>query len=442
MSEKWSYESAQKTPAMAGRWTYEGGPGSPVMAGITINGRKGTSIGVSTDDGFIPVGVGLRSGLGAVPAAYAAINILSSQLAILERRVVGPDGVPRPNHPINALLDFPSRMVDPIQFWLILFRAYASQGNAYAFIRRDFVSKRPIELVPGYCERAEWVDSRHAPYQRYTLRLLGADGLSGMLFNRRVVANSNDVITLHGPGYNGMQSPSPIAFAAAAILESMERVVERHRSLLEEGGTLDKALTVDPEARIGIDQFLKVREAIATSYQAAKDKNQTPVLPPGVELKRIQALSASDMQLIELLKWGVEDVARVWDMSPIRLGHYYEGMRVSTFEHQAADFSRYTISPKATVCDSQLTRKLMPVDDVVQGLRIGSDVDNLARGSLSERISAADTAVTKAGIWLIDEGRELTGKRPLPNGEGKRLYQPKGAPTQEPPPRNVPPNDD
>ena len=400
-------------------------------AGLTINGNQGTPASVPLGDGFMPIG-GPRgtTNFPAVPAAYAAINLVSEQMAILGRSVVDQNQVPLPGHPVSTLLRFPSRMLDPLQFYLITCRTLAAGGNAYCWIRRDFVTKRPIELVPAVCERTEWVDSRATPYQRYTLRLMGADGLSGFVFNRRIVVNANDVLAFHGPGYNGLFSPSPVQFVAANILESMDRVVNRHRALLEEGGTLDKVLLVDAE-NVSQEQFIKARENLATSYQMAKEKNQIPVLPPGVELKRIQALSASDMQLIEVLKWGVEDVARIWGMSPVRLGHYYEGLRVATFEYQATDFERFTISPKAMVLDSQCTRKLLSTDDVMEGLSVASDTDNVARGSLSDRATVADLLVSRAGVWTPNEGRELTGKQP--RADGDRLLQPKGAPTQNPP---------
>lgn len=403
------------------------------QAGLTINEKAGTPLTVDAADGFIPLGGQISSGgLSAVPAAYCAINLISEQLAILSRSVVGLDNAPRLNHPTTILLRFPSRMVDPIQFWLIMFRALAASGNSYCWIRRHFMTKQPIELVPAACERAEWVGSRASPYQRYTLRLMGAEGTAGFVFNRRIVANSNDVLTFHGPGYNGLWSPSPVQYAAENTLRAMSQVVERHRTLLVEGGELDKVLTVDPNATVSDEQFIKARAELAESFDEMRKAGKIPILPPGITLERIQVLSASDMQLIELLKWGVEDVARVWGLSPVRLGHYHEGMRSSTFEHQATDFERYTLSAKAIASDSQMTRKLLSVDDVMNDLQVKSNTDDVALGSLSERADIADKMVSKGGQWTVNEGRDLTGKPPRKDGD--RLYQPKGAPRQDPPP--------
>ena len=95
---------------------------------------------------------------------------------------------------------------------------------------------------------------------------------------------------------------------------------------------------------------------------------------------------------------------------------------------RAADFERYSIRPHTHIMDAQMNFKLRTRQDLEQGLTIHTSTDNLSHGSLSERIESADQAVAKAGIWTINEGRELTGKPP--RSDGDRLMSPKGAPAQ------------
>ena len=71
---------------------------------------------------------------------------------------------PAPDHPVTALLAAPSRrMPDPRLFWESLFRALFASGNAYAWIRRDPRTRRPVELVPAACRVTRWAPGAGGP---------------------------------------------------------------------------------------------------------------------------------------------------------------------------------------------------------------------------------------------------------------------------------------
>ena len=152
--------------------------------------------------------------MAAIPAAHRAIGLLASTLARLPRtaaRLEDPfadEWTPAPDHPVTALLAAPSRrMPDPWLFWESLFRALFASGNAYAWIRRDPRSGRPVELVPAACRVTRWAPG---PVAQYDLILL--DGLRGL--GEHITVLAPDVLTLHGPGFDGLESPSPIHYAA------------------------------------------------------------------------------------------------------------------------------------------------------------------------------------------------------------------------------------
>ena len=401
-----------------------------IKAGLTIN-RQATPEDIA--DNFVPYpragGTLGSSNLSAVPAAYAAINLLSSQLAILPR-VVKDGDKELPGHQVSAVLAAPNRTIDPAQFWEMIMTPFIAHGNAYAYIRRDFRTKDIIELVPAECINAEYVDSRSAPYVRYRLALLGANQQGNITHERQITANSNNVLAFHGPGFDGLTSPSPIRYAASAVLNVMSEVYNYQHSRMAKGLTAGNAMTVRSEWAdiITPERYELLKDSLEVSYAGARNAGKTPFLPPGVELSEVNLLSSHDMQLIELLKWGVEDIARVFGVSPIRLGHYYQGMRVTGFELQSEDFTRYGVKPRTHRIDAQLNYKMRSMDDILNGLTITSSTDNLASGALSERIISAEMAVSRGGIMTINEGRKLIGLPPLADGD--RLMSPKGAPAQ------------
>ena len=370
------------------------------------------------------------SALAAIPAAHRAIGLLASTVARLPRtaaRLEDPfadEWTPVPDHPVTALLEAPSRRVpDPWLFWESLFRALFASGNAYAWIRRDPRSGWPVELVPAACRVTRWAPG---PVAQYDLILL--DGLRGL--GEHITALAPDVLTLHGPGFDGLESPSPIHYAARQTLSVMALSGEHQRELLH-GVNLQAAITILPElhGRILPEQLQQYQDTLNQSYAAARRKGQIPLLSPGFGLATVGGLSAADIQLIELLKYSVEDVGRAFGVPPRMLGHFHEGAKVATtFEGHAVDFERWSIQEHVQRVQAQLTTKLVSADDAAAGLVVRMPADRIRAGSWTEQVRAVDQAVAKAGVMTINEGRRLLRLPPVPDGD--RLLQPKGAPPQ------------
>ena len=365
----------------------------------------------------------------SVPAAYAAINLLSASLTTLPRQVLtGKYDEYVPAHPLNALMQEPSSMMDGYQFWRLIFHLWVSTGNAYAHIKRDR-NGLPIELVPVRVHDTKVRETTRGRRLIYDVEVIDPNtGTTGLGTERRTVLAVN-MIAFHGPGFDGIKSPSPVVYAAKTTLENMQQAAAHQNSQLKNGVNTSNVLTTAIELQtIGAETLKEIQKSISEQLTGARNAGKVAVLPPGIEPAGMDGMSAVDMQLIELLKWSVEDIARVFNVPPARLGHYHEGFRVSTFQHQAADWERYTIYPLALALDAQLNRKLLSVIDRQQDLRIKNRTDMISAGSLAEQIDAADHAVTRGGLLTINEGREML--RRAPREDGDRLVEPKGAPAQ------------
>ena len=332
---------------------------------------------------------------------------------------------PDPGHPVSALLRSPSRMVDPWIFWEWMFRCLFGGGNAYAWIRRDR-KYRPVELVPAVCTRNEWVAGARGPVAEYDLTLWGA-GDGGVRELRGVRAA--EVVTLHGPGFDGLASPSPVQYAARRTLETMDEVAAHQGSLLR-GGGMRTAIETDVSL-VGLksDQQDQLSAKLRRNYQQARQRGEIPVLPPGFSVATTGGMSAVDIQTIELLRWSVEDIARVWNVPPRLLHHYHEGFRVAAFESQQADYERTSIAGHVHRVQEQLTSKLMSRDDLEMSLAVRMPTDRIRAGNWSERVNSVDQGVAKAGVMTINEGRRQLRLPDWPDGD--RLLQPKGAPAQD-----------
>ena len=362
-----------------------------------------------------------RARSAITPAVGAAVQMISDSMARVTRGVTGGR---RRSHPVAYLLQNPTDVVNRHEFWKMINRDELLDGYGVAWIRRD--RGMPVELVPAKVRQCRWVgmdDTRRRA--QYDLQLIGSMGAATV----RVLAD--DVLGCWGPGFDGLTAPSRLTRIAASVLGLYSAATRHQERVLAPGMGSVTALTQDPNMMmageaVGQEKIDELRDAIAEDFAASAREGSVPFLPPGIKLDRLNQLTSVDLQVVDLLRWIVEEVARVYNVSPVRLGQLVTGMRTAGYEQQSADYVRYTIGPRAEALDEECTVKLLTPEERLAGLRVRSFTDRLSTGTLSERIGAADKAVARAGIWTINEGRALTGKGPIAGGD--RLLPPKGSP--------------
>ena len=242
---------------------------------------------------------------------------------------------------------------------------------------------------------------------------------------------ARDVVALHWHGFDGLSSPSPITYAGGAPLQLM-RAANDHLDW-----ALSRARKGGPVLEIGTDgtqpsqrQISDSLEVLRTEYQQALNRNELPVLPPQIKGGRIPTIDASDIATLEILRWGVEDICRIYGVSPARVGQMSgggAGVRTQSLQDQAADFEKFAIAPVAKIVDSACTKTLLSVAEQMAGLRVVTETWSVGLGSLEDRAAMADTLVAKSPIWTPNEARARLFGLPAVEG-GDDLIQPKGAP--------------
>lgn len=386
-----------------------------------------------------------------IPAAYAAINVLTNTMTRLTKTVGTRDSdgfvMLDYDHPVSVLMRQPSRLIDGWQFWELLYRDLFTRGNGYAWIRRAS-NGFPIELVPATVDYARRIATGEIVYSLETW------GQTFGYFSRpniplRMVVPARDVIALHGPGFDGLRSPSPIEYEARAAIQTMQLATENNRVALASGmnartviTSSEQLITLPKEKRDELMHNLEER------YTGAHKAGKIPVLPPGFKPETTGGFSALDMQLIELLKWNLEDVARIWGVPPRMIQHYDSGMRTATsLEQQAEDFDRWSIQPHVARCSEQLTAKLLaPLMDMgaaTENTKVMMDTETIREGSFSDKVKAIELAVARGGLMTPNEGRRRLGLPPIEGGDN--LLMPKGSPADPAMTggdNNPPPDDD
>ena len=359
--------------------------------------------------GFAPLAT--NSAPGSVPTAWACVNVLTD--ALVRCRIY----ITRPRHPLAPLFADPSPDYDAAQAWSLIISAAVARGNGYAVVsRRPDGSPRaitPCYAVPG---------ASPSGALQYSVTPLTSRT------SPRGVFAAADVIALHGPGFDGMVSPSPLAYAARDAIAVMSAANLHNRTSLTKGMSGRNVLTTDPQlATLTAAQRREIEQAIMESYAGAINADRIPVLPAGISPASMGGISAVDMQLVELMRWTVEDICRVFAVPPRMVGHQTSGMRVETkLGQQGEDFFRWSLAPWIHRIEAQLTTKLLSIRDRAAGVRVRLSADAISQGTFEERVNAIDQAVAKAGVLTINEGRAVLGY--APRADGDHLIQPAGTP--------------
>ena len=153
-----------------------------------------------------------------------------------------------------------------------------------------------------------------------------------------------------------------------------------------------------------------------TTLKLAKEGRPIMALPLGHELKSI-GLSPENMQLIELQRFSIEQVARIYSLPPVFLQDLTHGTFSNT-EQQDLHFVKHTIKRWVEQFEQELNLKLF-------GRRsefyVEFNVDGLLRGDLKTRMEAHATSIQN-GIRTPNEVREIENMPAKENG-GDLLIQ-------------------
>ena len=382
----------------------------------------------------------LASSIGAI---YGAIKLIADQLAPLTRTV--RRGNEEVDHPLNDLLAQPYSQWDCWRAWNFVIWQLATNGNAFFITRRMRGNGAPVDLIPAIEGGAKYDANGRILYELSPVNV-------GAIFSGQLMPlSSTQVVAFHWHNFDGLTSPSPIQYAANAALglnvgayQHLNRMLSRSKN----SGPVIQYRDDGTGNRPAPKQIADTLGALANAYNETVSAGKMPVLPPGLSGGFVPGLQPADLAIIELLRWTVEDICRVYSISPARMAQQSgggAGVRTQKLTDQLTDLERTAVAPVAQLFDSALTKSLLTPAERMAGLRIVTDTWSIGLGSLADRAAIADQLVAKAPIWTPNEARQkLFGMGPLDGGD--ELMQPKGAPGDTLPggndPDDPPPDDD
>lgn len=332
----------------------------------------------------------------ASSAVYACVSTIANDIAKLpvqHWRKRGGAKEPVTDSAASRLLRRPNHYQTWLNWTMYMVSHLLLRGNAFAYVVRN-----------GRTEVSELHPLSYASPQ------VGEDGSvfywmaeSYLAQNPRGNVPQDRVLHLRGMTYgHPLVGITPIMAAAASGnggLAIAEKIAEYAKNMTRPGGTLSFKEQIDP-AIMG-----KVGELFDAAYKAGK----TAALGSGAEFSPL-AMTAVDLELIDLLKWTAQDVAMVFGVPAYRLG--LGSLPAGSAESVNRTYVTGTLSFYLRLIETALESLLeVPTDEAIE-----FDLDALLRADFAQRMDAYAKGV-QGGILTPDEARAKEWLAATPGGD-------------------------
>jgi HK97 family phage portal protein len=321
------------------------------------------------------VTVNTETALG-VPAVWTAVNFLAGTLAGLPLNVYRKTegGREKVKNGLSTILhDAVNDGMSSFEWRKYSFEQVFTGGRSVTYVERTQGGEieNLFPLDPSKVE-VEMLDDGRKQY-RVGARVYAAADVLDIPFMLK-----SDMISARGP----------IATNRDAI--GMAIAASQYGSKAFQSGGIPPAVLQGP-FQSGAAAARASEDVAATTLKLAKEGRPIMALPLGHELKSI-GLSPNDMQLIELQRFSIEQVARIYSLPPVFLQDLTHGTFSNT-EQQDLQFVKHTVKRWVEQSEQEMNLKFFGRGS---DFYVEYNVDGLLRGDLKTRMEAHATSIQNA----------------------------------------------
>lgn len=340
------------------------------------------------------VAVSIDNALG-VPSIWAAVNFISGTLASLPLEVY--ENGEKVTEGIGGWIN---RAVNPsvssFQWRKYSFEQVLTGGRSVTLIvkngRGDVTDLVPIDPSNLHVHESKTEDF---PTKTYRTKNQVYDAAEVIDLTYMVKHNMLDI---RGPI---MTNKDIVGLAIAAT---------RYGSKSFQSGGIPPAVLQGP-FQSGVAATRASEDVASATAKLAREGRSVLALPAGHELKSV-GFSPDDMQLIELQRFCIEQIARIYSLPPVFLQDLSNGTYSNT-EQQDLHFVKHTLRRWIEQTEQEMNLKLFGRESTRE---IRFNVDSLLRGDLKTRMEAHATSIQN-GIKTPNEVREIEGLDPQESGD-------------------------
>ena len=368
-------------------------PSSPVSAEDFLQvmgwGEMSASAGVT---------VNTDTALG-VPAVWAAVNFLSGTLAGLPLHVYRKtaNGRKKVSGPLEGILhDAVNENMSSFEWRKYMFDQVFTGGRCVTYIERS---------GNGAVKNLWPLDPK---YTRVEHRTEGRRQIRVYLHNGQTYSASEVLDVPFMLKSNGLDVRGPIATNRDAI--GMAIAASRYGAKAFQSGGIPPVVLQGP-FQSGAAAARASDDVAKTTAKLAREGRPVMALPMGHEMKQI-GFNPEQMQLIELQRFSIEQIARIYSLPPVFLQDLTHGTFSNT-EQQDLHFVKHTLKRWIEQVEQEMNLKLFP-----RGSKqyIEFNVDGLLRGDFKTRMEAHATTIQNA-IRTPNEVRTIENMEPIEGGD-------------------------
>lgn len=347
-------------------------------------------------------------------AVYCCVRILAESIASLPLHVFEYKNGGKEkaiNHPLYFLLhDSPNTEMTSFTFRETLITHLLLWGNAYSQIIRDF-SGRVVGLYPLLPDKVT-VNRDDGGEIFYTYTTFSGEN-PNVKKSKTVTLKRQDVLHVHGLGFDGLVGYSPIAMAKNAI--GMSIACEDFGASFFANGARPSGILEHPGI---IKDPEKLRESWQSTYGGAENTGKVVVLEEGMKYQQI-SIPPDDAQYLETRKFQIAEIARIFRV-PLHLLNDLERATFSNIEHQSLEFVVYSLMPWIVRWEQALNKSLFSPSERGKFF-VKFNVDGLLRGDYQSRVDGY-VKLIQNGVLSVNDVREMEDLNPISDAEGGNLH--------------------
>jgi HK97 family phage portal protein len=289
-----------------------------------------------SDDSDAEVKVTVTEGT-RIDTVFSCINVLAQDISSLPYNIRqdSKTGKKEIKNDIYRLIHTrPNQYTSASNFWYFIIHNMLSEGNGYAYIKRNPITYRPKEVIQlASCDVTPLVFEGGIYYSYRSLTIPAEDMLHYKLYS-----------------FDGILGVSPIVWNANTFGYRIKQ--QKYQA---------KALGQKPPGILSFDQNLTTeqREQNRKMWKDATTGDrvgETPVLSNGAKYQQMM-ISPSEGQMIEAAELNDERICGIYRIPPA-LVQNYKRATFSNAEQQDLVYVKYAITPILTVIEQETDFKL------------------------------------------------------------------------------------
>lgn len=322
-----------------------------------------------------------------IAAVFNAISLISNSIAELPIRVK-VDGEEDLAHPYNNL--FTTANVSKFHLMKTAVVDAIIQGDGYIYIERG-TNGVPSKLI--YCP--------HGQVTHYYNELNGEEYFTCTRVSKDRI-DPKDMVHLMINTRNGVEG-KPITFYGKPLFDLAKYCNSAASDFFSSGMNLSGILTV--AGNPSQDEITNIRNNWR-QMRAGDSKSGLAILRGNMAYQSV-GQNAADSQLLETRLFNVQEIARVFGISPALLGDLSHST-YNSIEQSQMEFLQHTLLPYITMIESELNRKLC------SGSNVSIDLDESYILRTDKQATANYCAtLVNSGICSRNEARKLLGLAPI-----------------------------